>query len=534
MKPMEIGEPPTHHNVVASHRHRATRIFVPGGLVIVLVLIFVISKSDQSLHETAATWRDHLVKGWNSEAQSSTVVWAGSDIGLSQNMLTKPNDNLRATFIHSVVRSNAATYRNGGLDYDLYVSLAMHVEAIPYHHDQWQIVSTDLSYLTTAIVCTHEFAGQLFTVEGWQRFLTWSFVVNCPIPPQLAEAMAHNTGLVLQTKTTWTYKEDRGRFSHALSLKAHHPERESEFGICLSPIWGHLNARATLEWRENVRRLGVDTVHWHARDASVAEWVRCYNAVTGAKDTFMYAPPTSLETYGHRENLADNGLYGDQIIYYTSCRFRSHQLYPTRWLGYLDRDEYFLPRTLPSTVSSATAERIPPDPTILRTFLPDYFSNVSAELGSVCFARSYHAGKVDFDFSDVVPPQVASTPFPQLGYLKTWWPPALSHKCMHRVNGNEMASVHYGEAWYPGFSQIIYDNVTSRELPFYLWHRPSDDAGPGVEPPYLPNELKQYIADLWIQRERTWDRMRWKCDSLPCRFLALAEDPTRRGGMWRV
>ncbi|SCZ89815.1 BZ3500_MvSof-1268-A1-R1_Chr1-3g01595 [Microbotryum saponariae] len=491
MKPMEIGEPPTHHNVVASHRHRAIRIFVPCGLVIVLV-IFVISKSDQSLHETAATWRDHLVKGWNFEPQSSTVVWAGSDIGLSQKMLTKPNDNLRATFIHSVVKSNAATYRNDGLDYDLYVSLAMHVEAIPYHHDQWQIVSTDLSYLTTAIACTHVFAGQLFTVEGWQHFLTWSFVVNCPIPPQLAEAMAQNTGLVLHTKIAWTYKEDRGKFSHALSLKAHHPEPESEFGICLSPIWGHLNARATLEWRENVRRLGVDTVHWHARDASVAEWVRRYNSVTGAKDTFMYAPPTSLETYGHRKNLAENGLYGDQV----------RQII-------LDPDHAGLP---------STGERIPPDPTILRTFLLDYFSNVSAELGSVCFARSYHAGKVDFDFSDVVPPQVASTPFPLLGYLKTWWPPARSHKCMHRVNGNEMASVNYGEAWYPGFSQIIYDNVTSSKLPFYLWHRPSDDAGPGVEPPYPPNELKQYIADLWIQRERTWARMRWKCDSLPCRF----------------
>ncbi|SCV68120.1 BQ2448_241 [Microbotryum intermedium] len=516
MEPMEIGEP-THHRVAFS-RHRTIQISAACGLLVVLLSSFLISSSDRPLHETAATWRDHLVKGWSSDSQASTVVWAGSDERFSQRLLAEPNDNLRATFIHSVVRSNADTYRKDGLDYDLYVSLAMHIEVIPYHHDEWQVVSTDLSYLTTGVTCRHEFAGHSYSVEGWQHYLTWAVIVNCPLPTPLEEAISRNTRATLHTALTWTYKEDKGKFTHSLSLTAHHPEPESEFGICLSPIWGHLDARATLEWRENVRRLGVDTVHWHARDASVAEWVRRYNLVTDTKDTFMYAPPTSLETYGHRENLADNGLYGDQIIYYTSCRFRSHQLYPTRWLGYLDRDEYFLPRNLPPTMSAASRQHLPPDPTILRTFLPDYFSNVSAELGSVCFARSYHAHKLDVDFSDVVPPHVASTPFPELGYVKTWWPPALSHKCMHRVNGNEMASVHYGEAWYPGFSQVIYDNATSGSLPFYLWHRPSPDAGPGVAPPYQLEELKQYIGNIWIERERIWDQMQWGCDSLPCRF----------------
>ena len=54
-------------------------------------------------------------------------------------------------------------------------------------------------------------------------------------------------------------------------------------------------------------------MHWHARDAVVGDFVERYNRATNAKDTFLYAPPTSLETYGHRNNLADAGLYGDQV-----------------------------------------------------------------------------------------------------------------------------------------------------------------------------------------------------------------------------
>ncbi|SCZ89860.1 BZ3500_MvSof-1268-A1-R1_Chr1-3g01622 [Microbotryum saponariae] len=523
MVPMEIGEPSSPG--VALSRNRVIQISAACGLVVVLALSSLFARSDRPLHETAATWRDHLVKGWNSGSQGSTVVWAGSDVGLSQRMFAEPNNNYRATFIHAVVRSNADTYRKKDLDYDLYVSLAMHIEVIPYHSALHQLTSTDPSIFTIGVACEHEFAGQFYSVEGWQHDLAWITVVNCPVPTQLEEAMSQNRRETLNTTLTWTYKEDKGKFAHSLSLKAHYPEPESEFGICLSPIWGHLNARATLEWRENAHRLGVDTVHWHARDTSVAEWVRRYNSVTGAKDTFMYAPPTSLETYGQRKNLADNGLYGDQVIYYNSCKFRSHQLYPTRWLGYLDRDEDFFPKILPPTMSAATRQRLRPEETMLRTLLPDYFANVAADIGSVCLEKAYHGHKLDLD--DVVPPKVASTAFPELGYAAAWIPPELSHKCMHRLSPSDAAkeladdcSGHgsYGEGWYPGFHQVIHDNVTSAAVPFYFWHQLAHDAGSGDPPPYKVEELKRYIGDLWIERERIWDGMHWGCDSLPCRF----------------
>ncbi|SGY17702.1 BQ5605_C015g07865 [Microbotryum silenes-dioicae] len=478
MVPMEIGEPTSLG--VALSRNRVIQISAACGL-------------------------DHLVKGWNSDSQGSTVVWAGSDVGLSQRMFAEPNDNYRATFIHAVVRSNADTYRKEDLDYDLYVSLAMHIEVIPYHNAFHQLTSTDPSIFTIGVACEHEFAGQFYSVEGWQHNLVWVAVVNCPVPTHLEEAMKTRANLHTPFRSTPTIPSRGARCVFGDCSQLLRSPIKLLFGICLSLIWGHLNARATLEWRENARHLGVDTVHWHARDASVAEWVRRYNSVTSAKDTFMYSPPTSLETYGHRKNLADNGLYGDQVVYYNSCKFRSHQLYPTRWLGYLDRDEDFFPKILPPTMSAATGQRLRPEETMLRTLLPDYFANVAADIGSVCLEKAYHGHKLDLD--DVVPLKVASTAFPELGYAGAWMPLGQNHKCMHRVNGYESASVHYGEGWYPGFHQVIHDNVTSASVPFYIWHQLAHGAYLGNPPPYKVEELKRYIGDLWIERERIWDRM---------------------------
>jgi hypothetical protein len=53
-------------------------------------------------------------------------------------------------------------------------------------------------------------------------------------------------------------------------------------------------------------------VHWYARDASVQTWVDDYNAATGAKDTFVYAPPISLHNYA-KKGLPSAGLYSDQV-----------------------------------------------------------------------------------------------------------------------------------------------------------------------------------------------------------------------------
>ncbi|BGP51741.1 hypothetical protein JCM10450v2_007691 [Rhodotorula kratochvilovae] len=454
---------------------------------------------------------------------SGEVVWASPEKGLVQAMLSAPHDNLRLTVAHAVVRRNNETYRQPNLPHDRFVSIALHIETLPYRDPAHQIHSYNVGQHIDTFTCEHDFSGESFTRAGELRHFSWLEFAVCPLPRELDALMAEKPKSTLVTTIVWKYKGGEGEFRHTVELEAHYPEAEEEFGICLSPIWGHLDARATLEWRENMRRNGVNTVHWHARDAVVGDFVNRYVKATGAKDTFMYAPPVSLETYGHRNNLNDNGVYGDQIIYYLSCKLRSHQRYPTRWIGFLDRDEDFLPRELSPTLDAATGARLPPSATANSSLLPGYFANVADDIGSICFGKGYH-GRL-LNISDAVPASVAQTQPLELAYFAAYGGTTLSVKCMHRVNGMELASVHYGERWYPGFRQQIHDNVTEPTLPFRFVHQTPHGAGNGGPAPYPADEFARFLGNLWIERERIWEEMRWPCSEVPCRFAPPPKVP---------
>ncbi|BGP51786.1 hypothetical protein JCM10450v2_007742 [Rhodotorula kratochvilovae] len=438
-----------------------------------------------------------------SSASRSPPVWASTQHGLTQRFFASPYADHRATFVHAVVRREDETQRREDVDWDNYVSIPVHVEKLPYKDEGHQVKSTWTAFVQE-IVCTHTFAGQTYETKAFQSFVVWVQFVGCPLPRELDAAMEANPGKTLETTMEWKYKEGKGSFVKTITLKAHYPEPESEFGICLSPVWGHLDARATLEWRENMRSLGVATVHWHARDASVGDFVERYNRATGAKDTFMYAPPMSLETYGHRKNMADAGLYGDQILYYVSCKFRSHQLHPTRWLAHLDRDEDFIPKKLPSASLSARDAAAE-----IATLIPDHFASLPADLGSACFGKGYHSNLLDV--SPLVPEKVARTPPLELAYIE-------------KV-GDPGASVNYGERWFPGFHAAIFENGTqwmSPSVPFRFLHQVphggSLNLPASYTPPYPKVDLEAYLARLWELRERTWDKIGWGCSEIPCRF----------------
>ncbi|GAA5847363.1 hypothetical protein JCM9279_000256 [Rhodotorula babjevae] len=485
-------------------------------LVTTLLVLVVASPSTRPSSVTAALAASSRASSWRTSRSSGEVVWASTQPGLVQKYLAAPFDNYRATFIHAVVQRENDTYRREAAECDRYVAVPVHFEKMPWRNPAHQIKSTWTDFVSH-IECTHTFLGKVYEVRAFESYVVWVSFFGCPLPRELDAALDANPRKPLVTTVKWVYKEDKGSFSKKFTLKANYPELESEFGICLSPIWGHLDARATLEWRENLRTLGVETVHWHARNGVVGDFIERYNDATGAKDTFMYAPPVSLETYGHRNNLADAGLYGDQIIYYLSCKFRSLHTNPSRWLAHMDRDEDFLPKVYPpaSLPGPQAAAR-------LAQLLPDHFASLPSDIGSACFGKGYHSGLMNL--KDEVPPEVAETQPLELAWIHELSPPGASVKCMHRVKGYEVASVHYGDQWYPGHRSEIFENGTefmSDKVPFRLVHQKLKGGRPPAEPydpPYSVPDLRAYLGRLWRLREATWSKMRWGCSELPCRF----------------
>ncbi|GAA5942333.1 hypothetical protein JCM3775_003226 [Rhodotorula graminis] len=453
-------------------------------------------------------------------SSSGQVVWASTQAGLVQKRLAAPFDDHRATFIHAVVQRENETYRTPGADWQRYVALPLHVEKLPYADPAHQIHSAHLDFVSVA-KCTHTFDGEMYETRALSDHADYVYFVRCPIPDELDEELDAVPDGTLKTTLTWVYRDGQGSFNKTFTLEAHYPEPETEFGVCLSPIWAHLDARATLEWRENLRTLGVQAVHWHARDAAVGDFVQRYVDASGAKDTWLYSPPTSLETYGHRDNLADNGLYGDQIIYYLSCKFRSLHTSPSRWLAFIDRDEDFVPKVYPSAALSddeAAAQ--------LARLLPDYFSTVPEAVGSTCFGKGYHGALIK-SVAKRVPAEVAKTQPLELAWIQKLGPPTTSIKCMHRTKAFIHATVHYGEQWYPGYAPVTLENGTehmSDAVPFRLIHQIPKGGWFSVPkpytPPYVRDDLEAYLARLWRLREATWDKMGWACSEVPCRFAS--------------
>lgn len=238
-----------------------------------------------------------------------------------------------------------------------------------------------------------------------------------------------------------------------------------------------------------------------------------------------------------------------QIVYYISCKFRSHQKNPTRWLAHLDRDEDFMPKVFPSAASPAADSLAQLSGTI-----PEHFASLPDDLGTACYGKSYHTGLVDVPAQ--VSPKVAETQPLELAYYDQVSEPSPSVKCMHRINAYEVASVQcvlvfpsrerahgprlpklvlladspsrarsYGERWFPGFRSERFENGTewmSDAVPFRFLHQLPRNGRltlpDNYTAPYVRQDLEAYLALLWETREETWDKLKWGCEQIPCRF----------------
>jgi hypothetical protein len=220
---------------------------------------------------------------------------------------------------------------------------------------------------------------------------------------------------------------------------------------------GHVSTLATLEWRLHHHNLGVETVHWYARDASVQTWVDSYNAATGAKDTFVHAPPILLDHYGHSAALG-GGFYLDQVslavapglfpapdlslqvMYYQDCKLRSLHERPTQYLAYIDRDEFIYPSYLLTPRPSWTPLTLHLSQLPLNSFMSAYFSTMEPDTGSACFRRELQTGP-PISLLDLVSETVGSTEPTQLAWLSHLGKPASEPKCVHAISGCDVGAV---------------------------------------------------------------------------------------------
>lgn len=140
----------------------------------------------------------------------------------------------------------------------------------------------------------------------------WALFLHCPLPPNLP---TFPTATASAVPVTITLELTRGRaFTYSFDLKRTILGTQSQVGICVAPVYGKRQESKLLEWRLHHWLLGFTTVHWYDRTDGPAlkDWVRKFNAVTGATDTWGAAPPISPETYG-KDTLKAEGMSADQV-----------------------------------------------------------------------------------------------------------------------------------------------------------------------------------------------------------------------------
>lgn len=191
--------------------------------------------------------------------------------------------------------------------------------------------------------CTFNYRGQEYAAAAEIRQYgenNYATIVNCPMPRELDDRLEQTAFLnyKLHVNLVWIYHDYQGSHVHSFVMKNRLTPKEQDvsqfrirvyeialltrpgfrcrqLGVCVSPLWGRPQTRDLLEWRENARAMGVNVVHWHARDASVEAFVEDLNHVTNSQDTFTHAPPMDPWSYmtGNEELLMDDGKYGDQV-----------------------------------------------------------------------------------------------------------------------------------------------------------------------------------------------------------------------------
>ncbi|GAA6052610.1 hypothetical protein JCM3770_006401 [Rhodotorula araucariae] len=459
------------------------------------------------------------------------TVWSNRAEGIKQYWMSKPWDTYRLTALHALVRRFNETYEQG-LDGTKrrdgsFVQVLAFVEETPYPPPTaapWQVLSAHRRMIES-VQCrfssAHLHADR--TTTGWiapshppdglaafnvPPDLEWVTIINCPVPAAL-EGLSSGT-IALEVALRLDQASEPFSFSVALASSAVPTTDPGSTSICVSPMWGHTPASALVEWRQHHLALGIETVHWYARDRGVREWVEALNDVMGTRDDFFYAPPVSRETFGKaRGVLEDAGQYADQAIYYQHCKLLSiSSAAPTEWIAFTDLDEYFVPDPL--------------SPDIASTALSSYLVSRPAQVGSVCISRTNfrraHAASDGPGHSARPPPLGASTYFPLDASAID------STKCVHRVCGVETGWVHLADMLYAGYR---IERVSEEGAPVRLLH--GDRRGTAEGPLRLARSAgeKAYwraLQDTVDKAERelgiaSGDRTkRWPCADVPCAF----------------
>jgi hypothetical protein len=180
--------------------------------------------------------------------------------------------------------------------------------------------------------------------------------------------------------------------------------------------------------------------------------------VTGAKDTFMHAPPISLHSYA-KLGYTMAGMYSDQVrdslanlsskfllmgfpqvIYYQHCKLKSTHNQATQHLAYIDWDEFLLPAYLVTPRSSWTSLSLNLSRVPLHTSLATYLATLDLDVASLCIKRRLMNGLVAIP-SDMVDHGVWQSAPPQLMQVSKVSRPTLQPKCIHHAARHFVASV---------------------------------------------------------------------------------------------
>lgn len=258
---------------------------------------------------------------------AETTLWASTEPFIQQSFLPKPHSQYRFTFLHALVRTVSDTYRTPIFPVDVaqtedYVHILAFIEETPLpfrQYIEWQTsIPPDLSFIEK-IECRFQVNGTNAVSAALHKTTKphhyppipnqITYMLFCPIPlvvkekMQLVSPIRGDVQSVVTLNISFQLTENV-HLDHSISLHAHSVESEptgiqTKATICLAPIhhWSEESALASLEWREHHRQMGIDSVHWYARDMDLQDHVAQINKHLGVKDTFRYAPYLSPETH---------------------------------------------------------------------------------------------------------------------------------------------------------------------------------------------------------------------------------------------
>ena len=208
-------------------------------------------------------------------------------------------------------------------------------------------------------------------------------------------------------------------------------------------------AEASLTFQH--RALGLGPIHWYARDRRFVSWIDTWlQTDDAAADTFRFAPPLDPETFG-TSKLAVQGLYQDQVLYALDAILRSTYLGPSRWLAFLDVDEFALPDPVRDWHAPELTPQMPRTRSDRRKAIIRFLDGFGAEVPSISLGRTHsatnsHLGHlVDHRPGEITPaprlselglirsPQRSDWP----GNVRSVWPRALL--LLGRLDGLELA-----------------------------------------------------------------------------------------------